>query len=371
MNTSRVLGSRISGILGNSRCFKIIRKSSTKSPRDSELVEPPLSKEIGRPRRILSTLTPNLLRTEDFLDLAGKRRLRVSFPNSKKGSAGFQFHYERLTVHTPNRTFTPFPDDARGFLYFAPHPALPPHLAIYGASFRFRCTPDRLPSSFDAGYDLRLHGLPWQTLLLQPAITGSPILREQLLREEHITTQTLAAIRARIGTRTRIAPALMLFRLNQLFPVHFSRSLTLDVFGLDRVHHLALGHIFANHIGTSISYPFEGSALARFERSDTNPNVLHLRIAETLEPVSVFGGSTAGPPRRSRGPPPKFGVRVPDTGYWDIVRPCAGELLHIRRVIPSLSELSPNSLGSTEPWEINLQSMGENGKALRALVALG
>ncbi|KAJ6489008.1 hypothetical protein C8R45DRAFT_993383 [Mycena sanguinolenta] len=356
MNLLRAWGS-------SSRRIKNTRRSSTKSSCDSERIEPPLPKEVGRPRRILSTLTPSLLRTEDFLDLAGKRRLRVSFPNSKKGSAGFQFHYERLTVHSPNRPFTPFPDDARGFLYFASQSALPPHLEVYGASFRFRCTPDHLPSSFDAGYDLKLHGLPWQTLLLQPAIAGSPILREQLLREGRITTQTLASIRARIGKRTRIAPHLMLFRLSQLFPVHFSRALTLDVFGLDRLHHLALGHIFANHSRTSISYPFTGSALARFERSDTNPNVLHLRIAETLEPVSVFGDSTAAPPRRSRGPPPKFGVKTADTGHWDIIRPCAGELL---RRFTTFS--SPES---TEPWEFDLQSVGENGQALRALVALG
>ncbi|KAJ7240149.1 hypothetical protein B0H12DRAFT_1135217 [Mycena haematopus] len=255
MNLLRVRGTRrIPGIpqAHNSRRIEHTRRSSTKSSSESEVQ--PSSKEPGRPRRILSTLTPSLLTPNDFLDLAGRQRLRVSFPNPEKGLGGFQLYYERLTVPIPKRIFMPFPDDARGFLYFGLQPGLP----IHAASLRFRCTPDHLPNSFDAGYDLKLHGLPWQLLLLQPAVIDSPIVREQLLREGHATIRTFASIRAHIGERSRIPPPLMLFRLSQLFPVHFSRPLTLDVFGLDRVHQIVLGHIFANHQGSSLYYPFNG-----------------------------------------------------------------------------------------------------------------
>ncbi|KAJ7452817.1 hypothetical protein FB451DRAFT_1565789 [Mycena latifolia] len=207
----------------------------------------------GRPRRIVSTLTPARLTPADYLDLTGLRRPRLSFPHSSPG-ADLQLSY------APEQM--PFPPVARGFVYCAPQAGLPP----LATSVRFRCTASADPASFASGHDLTLpSGLPWQILAMQ----GSRTLREQLQLEGHLTP-ALEAEWENVFGQQRPPPGLLLFDAAQRFPVSFAKSLHLTVVGRERLHFLELMHIFADHAGSKRCFPFKGRfACLRLFRSSS------------------------------------------------------------------------------------------------------
>ncbi|KAJ6533761.1 hypothetical protein DFH09DRAFT_124835 [Mycena vulgaris] len=312
----------------------------------------------GPPRRTISTLTPELLQPADFLDLAGSNRRRVTFPLSAQGS-DMQLAYFR---HGPSssmpRAFIPFPAHARGFLYFAPQLAL----STLASSVRFRCTPSEDPASFAAGNDLALpNGLPWQILLAQAVISTQIALRAQLLHEGHLTAAGIAQWKARVGMRVRTPPAFLLFGPNQLFVVNFARSLTLTVVGDTCFYNIELVHIFANHAARVRSFSYEGTALAHFALSPTDPHLVHLHITKLLEPPVLVEDS----PR--------------------IVRPLANVLFSVYTQRGSPASVSAYRIGSTsderslyakyadydheggEPWAFDMRACTPTGEAFRVL----
>ncbi|KAJ7717494.1 hypothetical protein DFH07DRAFT_341967 [Mycena maculata] len=291
----------------------------------------------GRPRRIVSTLTPSLLTESDYLDLSGAKRVRLFFPRTIDSF---------LDLYYEDRYFTPFPAHTHGFLYFGPQPGLPP----LAASLRFRCTPTALPSSFAAGHDLlRVDGLPWQRVIAQAAMAASPVLREQLVHEGLLTEDALAKWRTRLdwaeGLKAHVVSSNLLFALHQPFPIDFGCSVNLLVVGQDRIYPLHFPHMFVDHSGGTRRRPFKGTALAHFERAPAAPHLLHLRIMRLLSPVAP--SST----QESR-----------------LVLPRAGALLAVRyrgrRFKGRLSE-------EGHPWAVDMSADTRVAEALRVLVGGG
>ncbi|KAJ6546016.1 hypothetical protein DFH09DRAFT_1171791 [Mycena vulgaris] len=314
----------------------------------------------GAQRRTISTLTPELLQSADFLTLAGGGRRRVTFPLSVQGSE-LQLVYFRHGINSSTpRVFTPFPVHACGFLYFAPQPALP----ALSASVRFRCTTSPDPASFAAGTDLALpNGLPWQILLAQAIVSKQDTLRAQLLREGHLTPASVAEWRARLGARVRTPPALLLFGPHQLFPVNFGSSLYLTVVSDTCLHTLELPHIFSHRTSRGRSFPYEGSALAHFALSPTHPHLVHLRIAKLVDPPVLLEPAAAR-----------------------IARPCADALFCVYAQRGPLGDLGAYRIGSAsderslyakyaddydtetgEPWASDMRARTEVGEAFRVL----
>ncbi|KAJ7769572.1 hypothetical protein DFH07DRAFT_806504 [Mycena maculata] len=271
---------------------------------EAELSDPERTPRLGRPRRMLSTLTPTLLTESDYLDLSNVPQINLSYPLTASGPSRLLRYEHRHDIDS-----TPFPPHARGFFYFGPRPGLP----LLAASLRFRCTPTAHPSSFDDGHDLLLsNGLPWQRLLVQAVVSTSPILRDQLLREGHLTLDGLEKWRKRLdGHGGHVFPSLWLFGLHQRFPVDFGGGINLVV------------------------------------RSPTDPHILHLRIAEVLKPVVAS---------------------MPDAEDGRIVLPRAGSLFSVRRLGPGLSPLLP---GDGKPRAFDLRADTKRAEALRALVGNG
>ncbi|KAJ7769567.1 hypothetical protein DFH07DRAFT_806483 [Mycena maculata] len=290
----------------------------------------------GRPRRVISTLTPSLLMESDHLDLSQKRTISRPFLLT----AGLSYH---LCYEWDRKTVTSFPAHARDFLYLGPRPGLSP----LAASLRFRCTPT---ASFDDGHDLLLlpDGLPWQRLLVQAVVSTIPTLRDQLLREGHLTPDALEKWRKRLdGHGGRVFPSLWLFGLHQRFPVDFGRGINFVVVG-EQIDPITMNNILGDHSGLSKRrYPFRGSALAHFERSPTDPHILHLRIAEVLEPVVAS---------------------MPDVEDSRIVLSHAGALFSVRRQAASRSRLLP---GDGKPRAFDLRADTKISEALRVLVENG
>jgi hypothetical protein len=173
-------------------------------------------------------------------------------------------------------------------------------------SIRFRVTSDNAPSSFNRGHDLLLpSGLPWQIALPQLACgKGYDRICDHLLEEKLVTVEQLSQCRA-MFRHTKIHSQTVLFRLNQEFPITFSRQLVLrvvgkvlhrlkwsDVFRDDAIHFPFTGALISRQYLTRsfIIYP-SGSGFARFEPS-TNPEydgrrVVHLRITKIMNPVWI------------------------------------------------------------------------------------
>ncbi|KAJ7716918.1 hypothetical protein DFH07DRAFT_973778 [Mycena maculata] len=195
-------------------------------------------------------------------------------------------------------------------------------------------------------------GLP-QKLLPQAAVCATlPPLREQLLREGHLTPKSLVEWHKRLQERTRMTPALVLFALHQLFPVHFAEQLCLTVVTKERVHSIRMPDIFVDEFLMPRQYRFEGSALARFELSLTMPNMAHLRIVKILEPVSVSAQDTILHGLSHRDP------RRPPTRI--MIRPQEGALISfcMLRRAPGIVEEETNedvSRGDGEPWTFDLR----------------
>ncbi|KAJ7726852.1 hypothetical protein DFH07DRAFT_235591 [Mycena maculata] len=297
-------------------------------------------------RWIVSTLTPSLLTDRNYLDLSGIKRPRLSFPRTIDN--GLSVSYERRL-----QQFIPFPPHARGFFYFGPRVGLP----ALAASLRFRCTPTAHPSSFDDGHDLLLpDGLPWQLLPAQAALSTSPGLRDQLVREGHLTPDELAKWRKRLGwveggSTRRVNPSDFLFALHQPFTIDFSRAVCLAAVGEEKVYPVDLCRIFEDQSERTCRYQFKGSALAHFERSPTTPHILHLRIVRLLSPITPSGAFPAG-----------------HEGH--IVSPRADALLSVRHRRHRSPKGAPRKrlVQDSKPWALDLRKQSRAAEALRVLV---
>ncbi|KAJ7494856.1 hypothetical protein B0H11DRAFT_920124 [Mycena galericulata] len=354
--------------------------------------------------RNLSTLVPAFLTASDYLDLSGLGRVHVRFTHSADGKGlgrkpSLRLFYSNMRTprYAPSK-YMPFPKYARGFLYVGTQPGLP-HLA---ASIRFRCTTTLNPSSFNDGYDLLLpNGLPWEKFLVQMSTSPSTaVVREQLLREGQLSPQVLAAWQSH-PRRPKDRREPMLFRLHQLFPVHFEHvELNFSVVGEDEMRTVSrMKHVFSDnlppHRGPKRNRPrpFKGSALVHFELNPTNRHILHLRIAKLLEPVSLaqqdppppesdsdparvhrVGWPRSPPQRLEHRPGPE--VRLSET--W-MMLPREGAL-HAFRTVPfsdtdaagarHTRDANTDTEG-TEPWAFDLRANTPNAEALRMLVRIG
>ncbi|KAJ7735417.1 hypothetical protein DFH07DRAFT_967230 [Mycena maculata] len=235
---------------------------------------------------MLSTLTPSRLTKFDYVNLSGVHSLHVSFLLSTKTR-----HMRYLLGGN-----IAFPAYARGFFYFGPQPGLP----SLATSIRFRCTQTSDPSSFAAGFDLRrTDGLPWQILLAKVAISPSPVFRDQLIHEGHLTPDSVAEWHRRLAGCRDLSARYTLFTLRQPFPLHFphlKRRLKLTVIGEEKAFTFwpAIGDYFGGGNDIAQADPrLPGAALVHFERSRGTSHLVHLRIVKLLIPWKVSTPGTA------------------------------------------------------------------------------
>ncbi|KAJ7458474.1 hypothetical protein FB451DRAFT_1273222 [Mycena latifolia] len=230
---------------------------------------------------VISTVTPSLLKTSDYLDLSQKGSLSIRFPvcRTPSGEPGLRYSRDEVGLF-------PFPDHTRGFLYYHADP----HATPLEGSIRFRLTADNSPSSFPGGEDLvSASGFPWQVTLAQVACTRNySWIADQLVHENLVTREQLSRFHNLFDQRTFIYPQFLLFRLDSTFLVDFSNAVTLTAIG-ERVHKVKMSALFAVRERDQI-YPWTGSALARFE-SSTLPKyagrrVLHMRFLKIVKPVA-------------------------------------------------------------------------------------
>ncbi|KAJ7612747.1 hypothetical protein FB45DRAFT_1065441 [Roridomyces roridus] len=294
----------------------------------------------GRPRNWpISTLKPESLLPSDYLNISGAQCVRLTFTNSSVKTAQRMYFQKEPKLPLASQASTRFLADSLGFFYCAPRPGLP----LLASSVRFRCTPSSSPSSFAAGHDLLLpNGLPWQVLVGQAAV-AYPSLRVALLHEKFLTPQSVAEWHTRLGKTHggRITPAIVIFGLQQRFPVNFAGHLWLHVVPASTVPQrfaiLRLTDVFSSRVGRKRFHPFVGTGHAQFEVSSEDPNILHLRIVKLMSPVSRA-------------------VNVPEKAVNRML-PREGELLYHRR----------KGDGTVKPWSFDLRVQNNNGTAMRLL----
>ncbi|KAJ7215050.1 hypothetical protein GGX14DRAFT_610131 [Mycena pura] len=276
------------------------------------------------PRRVwlhkLSSLRPENLKSSDFIDLAGGRKLVVYFGGDDPPL--------RL-AYDSSRLVTRFPPHARGYLYYHPPP---PH-APMGGSIRLRVNSDDA-----SGSDLlRPNGLPWQLGLPQLVKYGhcAGALR-QLRADGLVDAVTVARCRALFAHQQYVTRRHLLFSLAQPFPLAMRQAeLRLTIVGRDRLGTFIKQRLFGD---PAPRYPFTGLAagtlLARFELSPDDDMRVFMRIVKIVEPVVCS-----------------------EPGYTGrVLAPREGELLFFRvNRVP-------------KPWSLNLLSSLSSAKALRLLV---
>lgn len=136
----------------------------------------------SRDLHIVSTLRPDLLKQDDFVDMSAKKAKHLSFASDiRKGI--------HLCYYSANFRRVRFPPATWGFLYHYTLDTLPKFMS----HLRFRVTPTNDPSTFKRGHDLLLpSGLPWQYPLFSKRnkiITNhliSQLRLEELIEEETI-----------------------------------------------------------------------------------------------------------------------------------------------------------------------------------------
>ncbi|KAJ7361233.1 hypothetical protein DFH08DRAFT_843518 [Mycena albidolilacea] len=240
----------------------------------------------GPPRHVPSTYNPSLLVSRDYIDLSGRKYIDFGPKSRNKITRGAYYSQRQLAT---GQVVYRFPTQSTGFFYYSRDRDAAP----LEGSIRFRVTSDNAPSSFNRGHDLLLPSrLPWQIALPQLACgKGYDRICDHLLEEKLVTVEQLSQCRA-MFRHTKIHSQTVLFRLNQEFPVTFSRQLVLRVVG-KVLHRLKWSDVFRDD---AIHFPFTGSGFARFEPS-TNPEydgrrVVHLRITKIMNPVSITQKTT-------------------------------------------------------------------------------
>ncbi|KAJ7890383.1 hypothetical protein B0H13DRAFT_2040375 [Mycena leptocephala] len=217
----------------------------------------------------------------------------------------------------------PFPEHSEGFLYYHHDP----HTTPLEGSIRLRVTSDRAPS------------IPWQIIMPQLACCKTyKAIRDRLLDESLVTPAELERCRAIFANGRRLTPSLIIFRLNQEFPVNFSAYLfTLTAVG-EVLHTIKIGSVFTTTLDDVLIFPWTGSALVHFEPSTlpkyAGRRVIHMRIVKLVNPVACTVQNYKG----------------------RILRPEEGELLTI-----SLRG------GPSEPWAYDIDSKTKLAAGLRAL----
>ncbi|KAJ7629035.1 hypothetical protein FB45DRAFT_47476 [Roridomyces roridus] len=303
---------------------------------------------ILRKQHICSTLIPEKLLPSDYIDISNYKAPSVAWASNPETALLPVYRWES------SRT-SRFPADTRGFFYYGPRPGLPP----IASSLRFRCTPSSDPASFKDGHDLLLPtGLPWQIITAQIANPGPTYLsvRTELFRSGLLTEHALKEWRRCFGPPKPAAfwrlpmNSIILFSLDQLFPVDFQSHLHLQILtpGMRRPYLLRSYRFFAWHPWNLElkMQPFFGTALARLELSPTQPHLLHLRIAKIISPVGLT------PQAEASG----LVWRDEDGNLAGVPR--EGELFEVLRV---------RGGKRIEPWAMDLRDDSRDSTALRML----
>ncbi|KAJ7035395.1 hypothetical protein C8F04DRAFT_1344255 [Mycena alexandri] len=263
--------------------------------------EPP-KKRPGPPQHLISTLNQTLIRPGDYLDLSNRRLSKAAFP-----------------------------ENCTGFLYYHRDS----RAAFLEGSIRFRRTSDAQPSSFPTGEDLLLpSGTPWQIILPQVARYSNGRFCDQLLRENLATTAQLDRCCSLFGTR-HISPSLIIFRLQQEFPVNFDNGIRLTlVVGETLLSITTLA--FRATVHRVQCFPFTGSAIVRFEPSvDDGRRILRMRIVKIVAPVVCT---------------------LPEYKEGRISEPKEGQFLTVA-----------HRGGTPAPWQLDLGGKSKFATAMRAL----
>ncbi|KAJ7056809.1 hypothetical protein C8F01DRAFT_1155123 [Mycena amicta] len=265
----------------------------------------------------LSSLRADTLQSSDFIDVAGGHKLQVRFPGDHPPL--------RLTYQHSDAVSTPFPPNARGYLYYhAPHPSAP-----LSGSIRLRIDSDNA-----LGTDLLLpDGLPWQIVLptLVHSKNGAGALR-QLISESLVDSETIASCRAVFSGWSAIRPKCLFFAIDQPFAIPMTvENVFLTVVGKEKLERLRLRSLFGRD---PARYPYTGSLLARFELSSDVTRVF-IRILKIVDPIVCVK--------------PEFSGRR-------VVAPLVGDLVSHR-----------TPAGVIEPWSLNLLK-DPKASALRLLI---
>ncbi|KAJ7484939.1 hypothetical protein B0H11DRAFT_1164532 [Mycena galericulata] len=270
-------------------------------------------------RHVLSSLRPEKIKSSDFIDLAGGRKLTVHF---YKEDPPF-----RLCYASSMDGMIPFPPHACGYSYYV-HPR---ECTLFAGAIRLRVHSD------DAlGSDLLLpNGLPWQIVLPQivtyQRCAGS--LRK-LLEDQLITKTTVEECWKVFSGRRVLNPGTLIFHLEQPFALAMDQGeLRLTIVGREK-----LGIFLHQKLFNDSGYAFGGAILARFELSPARDYV-SIRVVKIVSKVILH--------LRARG----------YTGR--VIAPKEGELLSFKfRGVPrpwSLS-LAPNSSSSADALRLLFDS---------------
>ncbi|KAJ7278368.1 hypothetical protein C8J57DRAFT_1306752 [Mycena rebaudengoi] len=239
---------------------------------------------IGRRPNIISTLNPDHIQPTDFRDLSLRKSFTTSFLHTTPSAPELRLTY--MAKGDSVKVFTPFPDNARGFLYFHSQP----QISSLAGGVRLRITPQASPSSFALGNDLLMpSGIPWEVPMYRIASRKLLLkLREQLLHDRLVTEEQLAQLPKVFQDRPQFYATRILHSGHQSFPVNFERRFSLCLLGA-AAPHFALFHPFCDSQGQQKYHPFSGSGLVQFERSTlpahAGRRVMLLRITQIVRSV--------------------------------------------------------------------------------------
>lgn len=230
----------------------------------------------NRTARVLTNLDPERLDKADFFDFSGITGAGVQVGDRGK----FKFQYAG-TYDTGKFSMRPFPPATRGFLYYHQ----PSHLPVGAGEIRFRLTPSDRPSSFAAGADLLLDGIPWRVPLLRLSHTQTCApLRQMLLDGGLITPDALESTRVVNDRLTRFhACNHTLHSLGQPFTLRFRTPLQkLWSIGPSHCINFRLQGLFQDQRGHKTCYPYSGRHVGCFCRRA----LLNIGPQALLPPVS-------------------------------------------------------------------------------------
>ncbi|KAF5351359.1 hypothetical protein D9758_008075 [Tetrapyrgos nigripes] len=132
------------------------------------------------PKRVISSLIPSELTSDDYFDISGNKDVALTY-----GQASCNLHWE--SVYSGMRL--PFPNKSHGFFYYY-HPQNAP---LFTGGLRFRVCPSSDPSTFQHGSDLLTrNGFPWELSNWSIAFKNScRPLKEELLKSGLVRSEAL------------------------------------------------------------------------------------------------------------------------------------------------------------------------------------
>ncbi|KAF8813352.1 hypothetical protein BYT27DRAFT_7250885 [Phlegmacium glaucopus] len=212
------------------------------------------------------------------VDLSGKRHATFSVPFNGK------YQMVKLCYHVKERIHYPFPKNTHGHLYYcAPSPDRP----SLSGSFRFRNTFPDHPEGFADGADLlRPDGRPWELTLYSAIQTAgyAPLVRK-LLNEDLLDPDLLDTVDQLPRINVRLSSG-VLYTLSDPFTLSLGQAKMITAVTEDHSATFRLRPLVDPRIHR---YPFTGTVLARFEKSElpehTHKRAVVIRVLDILSPI--------------------------------------------------------------------------------------